>query len=423
MKIRNVWSVYNLRETPFFQSELRPGKEALYPLRLFVGRRAVADTLLTTIGSARSSRQTVSAPPGFGKSTLVQYVKEQAYGDTFLSTPDPIGITSRETADSLLVSILKYVHDAVLIHDAAAADLPSIKEAQHLTLSFQQVDYSGTVGFAGASIGASRATDHIQPVFPAVRSSVPGLLRQIADDIADHFGGRGTIIHVNNLENLTDRDRENATVILRDIRDQLLIDGYHYILVGTPDAVHPVIGHYSQVRNIFHIHEDLGALSTHEFEDLLDRRYRYLAVPRQVAAPPVTPTGLRELFQLFHGDLRGVLKALEQAANALLPQVSNGVPTPMGEDAVVKTLRIRYEREARQLLTDREYDLFTKLAGFRASFAQADLVQCWERTQGQVSRDIRALQQKNYVRVDRQQGSKRHYTLTGPARLALRALA
>lgn len=59
MALPNLWSLYNLRSSPYFQTTLRADSQAP-PLRLFVGRQRERQLLLTTIGSCASSRQAVS---------------------------------------------------------------------------------------------------------------------------------------------------------------------------------------------------------------------------------------------------------------------------------------------------------------------------------------------------------------------------
>ena len=77
MALPNLWGLYNLRSSPFFQATLRADSQAT-PLRLFVGRQRERQLLLTTIGSSPSSRQAVAGRPGIGKTTLVQTVKADA---------------------------------------------------------------------------------------------------------------------------------------------------------------------------------------------------------------------------------------------------------------------------------------------------------------------------------------------------------
>jgi hypothetical protein len=72
----DLWQLFNLRDTPYFQEALRPGKGARYPVEWFVARDSEAERLSRTIlGHAGSSRQSIRGSAGVGKSTLAQRVK------------------------------------------------------------------------------------------------------------------------------------------------------------------------------------------------------------------------------------------------------------------------------------------------------------------------------------------------------------
>jgi hypothetical protein len=61
---------------------------------------------------------------------------------------------------------------------------------------------------------------------------------------------RGVLLHLNNMENLTEADAQHAANLLRDLRDPLFLqNGLHFVLVGTTDAVTTVVQTHQQVRN------------------------------------------------------------------------------------------------------------------------------------------------------------------------------
>ena len=94
MALPNLWGLYNLRSSPFFQATLRADSQAT-PLRLFVGRQQERQLLLTTIGSSPSSRQAVAGRPGIGKTTLVQTVKADAQAGGYWSSDEIIPISAK----------------------------------------------------------------------------------------------------------------------------------------------------------------------------------------------------------------------------------------------------------------------------------------------------------------------------------------
>ena len=69
-------------------------------------------------------------------------------------------------------------------------------------------------------------------------------------DIArNELGAKGILLHLNNLST---EQSDRAAVMLRDIRDPaLMIDGYHWLVVGTNDAVRTIVDGVPQLRSMF----------------------------------------------------------------------------------------------------------------------------------------------------------------------------
>jgi type II secretory pathway predicted ATPase ExeA len=101
MALPNLWGLYNLRSSPFFQATLRADSQTT-PLHLFVGRQRERQLLLTTIGSSASSRQAVAGRPGIGKTTLVQTVKADAQAEGYWSSDEIIPINAEGASAHLL---------------------------------------------------------------------------------------------------------------------------------------------------------------------------------------------------------------------------------------------------------------------------------------------------------------------------------
>src|SRR5678816_2028559 len=109
-KLPNLWNLYNLRQSPYFQDTLG-GEAEHHPLSLFVGRQAELESLISAIGSGGSSRQVVGGRPGVGKTTLVQGVKAAAVGAGFWATDSLVSFYPEDTTELLLGRLLGGIYD------------------------------------------------------------------------------------------------------------------------------------------------------------------------------------------------------------------------------------------------------------------------------------------------------------------------
>lgn len=416
----NHWNPYNLQESPFFQADLRPTGSGR-PLDLFVGREREAERLLARIGGASSSRETVEGQPGFGKTTLAQYVKARAAEAGYASYPDPVSAAGVDTAETLLLRLLRYVYDTLTsrLGDAVLTD-PVIEASRRLIFDIRVRDIKVAAQIAGFGLDRE-VVERTEPApFHSPLLSVPALLKELPA-VARRHGLRGIVVHLNNLENLTsDAERAQTATALRDLRDIFLIDGYHFILVGTSDAVRALITPHAQVRSVFGLSQPLAPLSRDEFLALLARRYSHLRLdPDAAVRAPVAHDAAAEVYRIYRGDLRGTLRALDAATQELIGYA--GPPgTPVGAESLFSVLVPMLQAEADAALSEVLQDRFYSLHRMGVpEFTQRDLIDLWGITQGTVSEQLKELQRLGYVQETRRQGRQIWYTLTGPARLIL----
>lgn len=415
MALPNVWQLFNLAESPFFQQTLRAGQDK-YPISLFVGRERDADRFLRTIaGSPDTSRQTVHGPVGIGKTTLVEHLKNQLAQERprVLSYPTPVLVQSTDTADKLALKILSYVYDAVISNgDPTTRDLEPVETARQLIRAFKVAGGGGglSVGVPGGpSIGASASVSRafVNPSTVQPLDVVPRLLEGLAGVVREHLGAGSVLVHLNNLENLTDEAAEHAAMVLRDLRDAcFLVEGYHWLVVGTTEAIRQVISGVPQLRTAFSVPRALVPLAFEELVELLAKRYTHFRLdPKQPIREPVEREALRELYALFQGDLRGTLRALDQAAVELLGYGRTDAAAPMTWADMHPVLRQAYGEELAGALTPTQAGYLTALvesgaagAGLDGTFTQKDVQAALGVAQSTVSTLLGDLQQRGYLR-------------------------
>jgi hypothetical protein len=407
MALPNLWGLYNLRSSPFFQATLRADSDAT-PLRLFVGRQRERQLLLTTIGSSGSSRQAVAGRPGIGKTTLVQTVKADAQAEGYWSSGEIIPISAEGSSEQLLGQLLSGVYDAVLANCPTAAGL-EVEAAQQLVRSIRLRGGGLSVSAFGLGVGGSQSESVATPP-GALLLDGPRVLRDLLR-YAIGRGARGIVLHLNNLENLSEADASRAADLLRGIRDQALLhDGLHLIVVGT--------------RSVFSNPLVLEPLDLADVEQLLTNRYEALQLdPLKPWWPPVANAVVQRLYELFRGDLRGLLKALEDGITALLGLTSAGAEVaPVGLQDLLLTLRQRNQTELQDQLGDTAWERLVAWAQVDAASiqTQAQLVELWAVKQPSVSQTLQQLIEAGAVEALPRRGREAiQYLMTGTARLAL----
>jgi hypothetical protein len=421
MALPNLWGLYNLRSSPFFQATLRADSQTT-PLHLFVGRQRERQLLLTTIGSSTSSRQAVAGRPGIGKTTLVQTVKADAQAEGYWSSDEIIPINAEGASAHLLGQLLSGVYDAVLANCPTAVG-PEVEAGQQLVRSIRLRGGGFTVSAFGFGAGGSQSESVATPP-GALLLEGPRVLRDLLRYAIDQ-GARGIVLHLNNLENLSEADASRASDLLRGIRDQALLhDGLHLIVVGTTDAVRTVVQTHTQIRSVFSNPLVLEPLGLGDVEQLLANRYAALQLDQSRPwHSPVETAVVQRLYELFRGDLRGMLKALEDGITALLGLTSAGAEVaPVGLEDLLLTLLQRNQAELQEQLGDTAWERLLAWAQVDAAAVQtqAQLVELWQVRQPTVSQTLQQLVEAGAVEALPRRGREAiQYLMTGTARLAL----
>lgn len=423
------WNLYNLVGSPYFQETLETAEGSARPLGLFVGRGAELAELRGRIHGAgeMSSRQAVAGLPGVGKTTLVQELKAAVLEDGYLTTDALVPILADDTAESVFGRVLGALYDTILVNRPHTVGSKAMQDAQLLVRADRLASGGGSISVMGIGGGVTRGATVLTP--RDIMIDGPRIMRDLMN-LVRGSDARGVLLHLNNLENLSESDTENAAEVMRSLRDPMLMhSGLHYVLVGTTDAVNTVVNTHAQVRTTFSTLV-LDPLATEDVHRMLHARYEHLRFdPARPPVPPAAPEAVAALYELFRGDLRGLLKALDDGVSPLLGLAGTrtGVDTspespsvrPLTADELRPMLQRRYAAHLGGLPEARAEQLSrwgTRAPG--SAQTQKSLKSLWGISQGAVSTAVAYLIQQGYVvALPRSGASPIQYVLSGVSRL------
>jgi hypothetical protein len=417
------WNVYNLSGSPFFQEALESTEQTPRPLSLFVGRASETQRFLTAIYSAgaNSTRQAIAGAPGVGKTTLVAELKALASAEGYLTTDALVPILASDTAATLFGRVLGALLDTIIANRPMAINDPALRDAQVLVRATRLGTGGAGISFMGAGANISKGSTVLTPSDMMIDG--PRVVRDLARFVLAS-GARGVILHLNNLENVSDFDAAKAASIIRDLRDPLLMqNGLHFVIVGTTDAVSTVVNTHPQVRTTVSILR-LPPLDIADVHTLLAARYAHLKLdPSHPVLAPVEDDAVALLYELFRGDLRGLLKALEDGITPLLGLVgatTGSVANAVSVADLRKTLQARYTAELSEQVETTRLTQLTIWGKHDPSSVQTQktLRELWKLSQPAVSNAVTALIGLGYaVPLPRVGTDPIRYVLSGVSRL------
>jgi hypothetical protein len=417
--------LYNLTGSPYFQETLEASETTSRPLRLFVGRKRELAQLRGAVYSAgdRPSRQAVAGAPGFGKTTLVQELKAILLSDAYMTTDAVVPVLAQDTAEGLFARVLGAVYDTILVNRPMTVHNRAMQDAQIMVRAARLGTGGANLSAFGFGAGANRGTTVLSP--KDIMIDGPRVLRDLMVLVRES-DSRGVVLHLNNLENLSEADASRAADTLRSLRDPMLMqDGLHVVVVGTTDAVNTAINSHAQVRNTFSTLV-LERLDIDDVHLMLAERYRYLSVRGREPIPPVDEASVAALYDLFAGDLRGLLKALDDGVTPLIglagtdPADTTVAVRSLSTSELRPVLQQRYAGHLASLPEQAKVIQLTRWGQAEPGSLQTQrsLTELWGVSQAAVSGTLTFLVQQGYVvSLPRTRAEPTKYALSGLSRL------
>lgn len=415
LTVSSLWEPYGLRSSPFFQDELKPTDED-HPVSLFVGREGELRRLLRRVVSDPATRSIVQGGPGVGKTSFVNRLKADLAAGGVATYEHPVRITSETSRASFIADVLRTL---VRIRSASAEKGGNGRFWSRIVRLLEGEELrGGSVSVLGVGGGVSRG--FVTPQAPA--DSLYEHLGEALRHISGELGGP-VMLHVNNLENLTREGASQTALLLRDLRDYLLLPGAHWVFVGATGIEDDIFRVHPQVGGIFPAAETLKPLDAAEIQRLLELRYEHLRIPDRAVVEPISPADGARIYALYQGDLRNFLRLLGDAAERGL---GLGGVRPMTDTEVLFQMAPEYQRTLRQRLGAGDFDHLAKLvaasAGSDPVFRVTDAASILHIAQPSASQVVERLLKGRAIRYTRSRGRSVYYRPTGEALVALGVL-
>lgn len=439
LAIGSPWTPYGLRDDPFFQAPLEAGSDggATRPMTLFVGRDEELRILANQVVGATSSRAIVEGAAGVGKTTFVNRLKTELARHGVLTHAEPVRVTPGMSPRQFVGEILKVLlqmHATLQVILAAGSGGGTFRQAVRRGTQVLQ-DEAGidndaafwrrigrlvagedsvAIGVAGVQRERVRIPAEVEL---SLFDELTEALRRLAGD-----EGRRVVVHVNNLETLSEENALQAARLMQNVRDVFLADWGHWLFVGTTGMAKAIFRRTPQVSSIIGGETLLAPLTPPQVAELLRRRYHHLHLGHEVAplTPPIDPDVGAALYARYRGNLRAFLMLASRAVQRRAISLP-GVPLTEGD--VIDVMSPPYTEALATHIGASDVTHLRAVVGggqLGTEFRVVDVARAAKMTQASASKLVARLERSGTISQTRSEGRSTFYKVSdGDTSIAL----
>jgi len=231
-------------------------------------------------------------------------------------------------------------------------------------------------------------------------------LKLLMQDILDDFnkaGFKGIIIHYNNLELMQDKNEGNLQKILNGVRDFLQVRGAHFLFVGEK-KVFELFQQIKRFEDIFQVPILLTPFEISDIKQIIEKRMRILSVDGLKPISPFDFESLEILFDLYSGNLRGILRSLDCA----ITQVVKSRPVRIDSDILKQSLYSFAVSRFMENLAENDLKVLTAILD-KKEVTNKVLSEHLKILPQNISASLTKLRQAGAIRLSRSEGRSRYY--------------
>ena len=333
-----IWRKYGLNDNPFFDAPLTIEGGTL-TLSSFIGREEERQSLKRTIEMGGEVRYMVIGEPGVGKTSLVNYVRDEASKHGFFTPIREIEINKVISANEFIILTMSAIYDEVKRKEMHLNQKLTEKlDALYELTKFGELSYD------------------IANLTQLNKLKLMELFRELIKEVV-HPRFKGIILHYDNLDNI--QDFEGLLDLISEIRDFLLNKNVVFIFVG--DSILPsIIMLRRQVSSIFIMPPlEVNYFSFEEIKQIINERIEKLKIGDEIPVTiPYEEKCIETLFDLYGGNIREILNSLASCIQSL---PTSNIPIQITDDILRDILFKKVNESYLTKLSDVEKSILSKI--------------------------------------------------------------
>ncbi len=291
-----TWRKYGLEDNPYFQAPLTIEGGSI-PITSFVGRDKEKSEIKKIIALGSDVRCLVLGDPGVGKTSLVNFVRDQASKEGFFTPIKEIELNRLMSGNEFIILTISSIYEEV---KRRGIDL-GIDWKNKLEALYELTQYG-------------ELSHDIANITQLNRSKLMDLFKNLVNTIV-HPRFKAIILHFDNLDNID--DTSGLADLIGDIRDFLLTKKVIFIFVGDK-ALQQIVNFKIRVGQLFLTTPiEVPPLSLTDINKVMKERIEKLSIPALPIVPPHTEEAVEVLFKLHQGNLREILNSLISCVSSL----------------------------------------------------------------------------------------------------------
>ncbi len=417
---QRLWKKYGMRANPFDTSPLSLTSESSFPIaEAIVGRgfeTYESRSLYNVLCNPGGARVIIEGQVGVGKTTFVnyhRYIWENHSQDRLFTPQEEIAVTEHWQLSHFLINILSSLISKLIlvIGEKEISKIPVFQEVLALSRVFFQSNLSIEGSFMGFGGGFSRSQNVNVPSLPEIQ-----LIRYFREMVRQikRMNYAGVFLHIDNLEILRREDTHSIRAFLDNIRDCLQTPDVYFVFVSNQGFFRDIIASLPRVRSIFFGKPVIiSPLTKVQVVEAVHKRYHILSIDKKKFVKPVEDTLIEYLYDLYKGNMRYIMDALNMAVPNLLDQAEYTIPT---EKATLCLQHLMAEQISTSL-TSLEWEILC-FCKAKEKFTNKMVSDQFHIPSSNAARAMEHLRDLNLIYLDHKEGKKIYYCLTEYSKMA-----